>query len=273
MENIDKFDKLHEILKQEYKPRYIVRIKDIATVKKSADNKPLKQYDEMLFYEVGPLHLDNKGYIIEENAPIKKKNINIKAKNRDILIKGDLFFSHRSKIGRVGIMDRELKYPVIPNRGTLSLRLNKPDMNVSKYIANYLATPLISSFLYEMRNADSVVKSISPRIVEDLYIPYDKKFIDSVGFQASAERIEEVKQVFKDLEKISNDALTTSGNLLDTQIHIQALQPQNWQPLFADDEVLDRIKSLKDQIEALSNQFKQVKTILSEPFQVFDSIS
>ncbi len=162
------YEKLEKILAEHYALEKIVSLRDIVDRITRISKVHVRVCSEIDYDEISLTEMNEDDIVKVIDVP-NKKPVNTSALESQRLHYGDLVFTYRGKIGKVGRVDHEHHRPLIGNHGMMKITFkeeNKDDL--SKYVQAYLQTNLIKSFLATVMEN----KQITPELIGSLPIPY-----------------------------------------------------------------------------------------------------
>ncbi len=162
------FNKLEKMLAEQYNIDRIVSLRDIASKISRISKVHVRECSITDYDEVSLSGMGEDGIVKIVDTP-DKKPANASALESQRLHRGDLVFTYRGKISRIGRVDHEHHRPLIGNHGMMKITFsddNREDM--SKYVQAYLQTNLIKTFLATVMEN----RQITPELIGSLPIPY-----------------------------------------------------------------------------------------------------
>jgi|GEM_PF-5513181 len=231
--SIDKLDTLGEWTEK------ISRISKVRAGKNCTEDN----YAEISISDIG-----EDGTIV---PPIDKDlgKANKKALESQRLHEGDLIFSFRSKIGKIGLVSEKYNIPTVGNHGMMRIVFDQKYKigGTSPYVRNYLNRPLIRGYLNSMMIKKNGTQVLEPEILENLPIPtfidvgLDSKF--SVMFDLARKMGEWARKV----EESASDAY-----------YLQHKEGQELSAILSVDHTL---------LEAMTDWDKKMKALMGVDFE------
>ena len=162
------YEKLEKILAEHYALEKIVSLRDIVDRITRISKVHVRVCSEIDYDEISLTEMNEDDIVKVIDVP-NKKPVNTSALESQRLHYGDLVFTYRGKIGKVGRVDHEHTRPLIGNHGMMKITFKEEDKDdLSKYVQAYLQTNLIKSFLATVMEN----KQITPELIGSLPIPY-----------------------------------------------------------------------------------------------------
>lgn len=159
-----------------------------------------KNCTEDSYAEISISDIKEDGTIV---PPIDKDlgKANKKALESQRLHEGDLVFSFRSKMGKIGLVSKEYDIPTVGNHGMMRILFDQKHKigGTSSYVRNYLNRLHIRGYLNSMMIEKNGTKVLEPEVLETLPIPVfidigpDSKF--TVMFNLAMEMGEWAKKI------------------------------------------------------------------------------
>lgn len=175
----------------------IGRISKVRT--KNCDTTDYIEISAADIHEDGSIHLPDKTFAPANAAALESQRLHI----------GDLVFSLRSKINKIGLVDQEYALPVVGNHGLMRIVFKEKyrEDGAPMYIRHYLAMPLIRSYLNEMMVVKSGVKTLDAEVLKDLPVPVLTGGGKGAGkYFALLNAVNEFDRLSKHIEDAAGDA-------------------------------------------------------------------
>jgi len=185
-----------------------------------------------------------------------KKPVNASALERQRLHKGDIVFSYRGKLGKIGLVEEEHPIPLIGNHGMMRIAFDDDRKeDTPRYVQTYLQTPLIKSFVDMMLEDNQITVSL----LESLPIPM---FNEMEGMSSFSTLINKRRDITQKVENLLQQCMRREKEvLLLTNRPLQELSHLN----AIDNTLLDELESL---VRKADISIPKQDNFLQEPFEV-----
>jgi hypothetical protein len=248
--------RLREKLLENYSQEKLDRLEDwtekigrISKVRtKNCDTTDYIEISASDIREDGSIHLPNdKTFAPANAAALESQRLRV----------GDLVFSFRSKMNKIGLVDKEYALPVVGNHGLMRIIFKEEyrEDGAPAYIRDYLTKPLIRSYLTEMMVVKSGVKTLDAEVLKDLPVPVLTHGGEDAGkYFALLHAIDEFNELAKYVENAGSDAF-----------FLQHQENSKLSPLInAQRELIENLKSYKTKRDLLIG--KNFSNVLNEDF-------
>lgn len=239
VEQVKRWGKLEKILSRHYDLKKLVPLRDLTDKIVKISKVHVRECEVTDYDEISLTDMDNDG-VVKIVDDSQKKSANASALERQRLHKGDLVFTYRGKIGKIGRVDHEHERPLIGNHGMMKIMFHEDKReDMPKYIQAYLQTNLIKTFLAETMED----RQLTPELIGGLPIPFFESMEGMSTFVTIYDKrckIREALEVMLDNARTrENEALLMINKPLNELSMVNAI----------DNQILSEIESLGNKMD------------------------